>query len=118
VRWGDCPNCKHRVPVAFPDVRARTQAIQVLLDQGYGRPPQTVAITGEDPVAKARHRLQAMTPEEREELLFQVRVRLGAATLEDMDRLHAVLDERRRQIESESKQVAAGGRPALPATAE
>jgi hypothetical protein len=42
TRWGDCPNCKHRVPVTFPDIRARTQAIQLLLDQGYGKPPQTI----------------------------------------------------------------------------
>lgn len=44
TRWGDCPECKHRVPVTFPDIRARTQAIQVLLDQGYGRPAATLQI--------------------------------------------------------------------------
>jgi hypothetical protein len=42
TRWGDCPNCHHRVPVTFPDVRARTKAIEVLLDQGYGRPVEKV----------------------------------------------------------------------------
>jgi hypothetical protein len=42
ITWGDCPHCHHRVPVTFPDVRARTKAIEVLLDQGYGRPVETV----------------------------------------------------------------------------
>lgn len=46
VRWGECQNCKHKVAVSFPDIRSRTQAIQLLLDQGYGRPPQ--AHTGPD----------------------------------------------------------------------
>jgi hypothetical protein len=48
VRRGDCPECKHRVPVSFPDIRARTQAIQVLIDQGYGKPTETTRIETED----------------------------------------------------------------------
>jgi hypothetical protein len=35
TRWGDCPGCGHRVPVVFPDIRARTHAVEVLIDQGY-----------------------------------------------------------------------------------
>jgi hypothetical protein len=52
VRWGDCPNCKHRVPVSFPDIRARTQAIQVLVDQGYGKPTETTRV--ETPESRVR----------------------------------------------------------------
>jgi hypothetical protein len=48
TRWGDCPHCRHRVPVTFPDIRARTQAIQLLLDQGYGKPPQTIVEQSRD----------------------------------------------------------------------
>ena len=43
TRWGDCPECRHRVPVTFPDIRARTHAIEVLIDQGYGRPETQTA---------------------------------------------------------------------------
>jgi hypothetical protein len=42
VRWGDCPRCGKRVPVSFPDIRARTEAVRLWLDQGYGRPKETL----------------------------------------------------------------------------
>jgi hypothetical protein len=37
-----CPDCgkKHRVQVQVPDVRARVGAIELLLREGLGRPPQ------------------------------------------------------------------------------
>jgi hypothetical protein len=50
TRWGDCPHCKHKVPVTFPDIRARTQAIQTLVDQGYGRPLEAVRVETADPL--------------------------------------------------------------------
>jgi hypothetical protein len=37
-RWGTCSRCQKKVEVEFPDIRARTQALQVLIDQGYGKP--------------------------------------------------------------------------------
>jgi hypothetical protein len=46
TRWGTCPNCQHRVAVAFPDVRARTKAVQLWLDQGYGLPKASLEIEG------------------------------------------------------------------------
>ena len=42
VKWGDCPECGYKVRVTFSDIRARTQAIQVLLDQGCGKPALSV----------------------------------------------------------------------------
>lgn len=43
TRWGDCPGCGKRVGVHFPDFQARTKAIALWLDQGFGRPATTVA---------------------------------------------------------------------------
>jgi hypothetical protein len=70
VRWGDCPNCKHRVPVAFPDIRARTQAVQVLLDQGYGRPAQPVEV---DRRVQAAEAAADLTPSQRQAYMRIVR---------------------------------------------
>jgi hypothetical protein len=39
VSWiGVCPKCRLKVPVEFPDVRARTDAIKTLHELGYGKP--------------------------------------------------------------------------------
>lgn len=80
TRWGDCPNCKHRVPVTFPDVRARTQAIQVLLDQGYGKPTERVEVSES---ASLLEQLQALPPEEREQLRVRAFARYVACLISD-----------------------------------
>jgi hypothetical protein len=89
------------VPVTFSEIRARTQAIQVLLDQGYGKPPQTVRQEVDMPdspfdklteaqqdqaLAAARRRLaqlESMTPEERiadmEANLAEAKARLASS---------------------------------------
>jgi hypothetical protein len=55
VRWGDCPRCGKRVPVSFPDVRARTEAVRLWLDQGYGRPKETLEIVDASAEKATRH---------------------------------------------------------------
>jgi hypothetical protein len=64
TRWGDCPNCQHRVPVSFPDVSARMKALQLWLDQGLGRPVERVETT---PVID----LSGLTDEELDALLVR-----------------------------------------------
>jgi hypothetical protein len=65
VRWGSCPGCGKRVGVEFPDFNARVKAMSLWLDQGFGRPRETVAVEldVEDPLDVER-----MTPDEREAL--------------------------------------------------
>ena len=77
TRWGDCPECKHRVPVTFPDIRARTQAIQVLLDQGYGKPATTLQIQPlEDGLVRS---LRELSDEELERRYRDALLRKGEA---------------------------------------
>jgi hypothetical protein len=35
--WAYCPNCRKKVQVDFPDHSARIKAIELLLEQGFGR---------------------------------------------------------------------------------
>lgn len=45
TKWGDCPKCGKRVPVAFPDLHGRAKAIQLLIEQGYGKPTETIEVS-------------------------------------------------------------------------
>ena len=36
--WVSCPHCKKRSPVPAPNWSARTKAVELLLEQGFGRP--------------------------------------------------------------------------------
>jgi hypothetical protein len=36
--WGFCPKCKGKVQVDFPDHGARIRAIELWLEQGFGKP--------------------------------------------------------------------------------
>ena len=36
--WAYCPKCRQKVQVDFPDVNASLKAIELLMEQGYGRP--------------------------------------------------------------------------------
>jgi hypothetical protein len=38
VAWADCSTCRHRVKVSVPDWGARVRALELLLNQGFGRP--------------------------------------------------------------------------------
>ena len=62
-----CQACRVPNMVVVPDVKARTQAIQVLIEQGYGKPAQTVTVQ-EDTLGglSQLHRwLELMTVDER-----------------------------------------------------
>jgi hypothetical protein len=67
TKYGDCPECKHRVPVTFPDFRGRVQAFQFLAEAGYGKPPETVELTVglEADLDRWQGYLERMTYEER-----------------------------------------------------
>ncbi len=45
TKWGDCPKCGKRVAVAFPDLHGRAKAIQLLIEQGYGKPTETIEVS-------------------------------------------------------------------------
>lgn len=75
VKWGDCPECGHKVPVTFSDIRARTQAIQVLLDQGYGRPAESVRVNVD---AASSNEFERMTLEEQDAAIAAVRAKRAA----------------------------------------
>lgn len=36
--WATCSKCNHRTRVDVPDWSARTRALQLMIEQGYGRP--------------------------------------------------------------------------------
>jgi hypothetical protein len=36
--WGTCDGCRKRFPVEVPDWNARAKVLELLLNQGYGRP--------------------------------------------------------------------------------
>ena len=36
--WGFCPKCRTKVQVDFPDHGARIKAVELWLEQGFGRP--------------------------------------------------------------------------------
>ena len=37
VVWADCSHCHHRVKLTVPDWSARVRALELLLNQGFGR---------------------------------------------------------------------------------
>lgn len=45
TKYGDCPECKHKVAFSFPDIRGRVKAFQFLAEAGYGKPPETLEVT-------------------------------------------------------------------------
>ena len=62
------------MPVTSPDLRARTQAVQVLLDQGYGRPATTVHV---EPLENSLARsIREMSDEERARRYEEICARL------------------------------------------
>lgn len=44
TRRGHCPRCGLDVQVSFPDANGRANAAKILLDQGFGRPKETVVV--------------------------------------------------------------------------
>lgn len=59
--YGSCTKCGKRVPVAVPDWNARTNAVRLLLEQGYGKPAQTKDV----PVERAEYKdVREMTLDE------------------------------------------------------
>lgn len=67
TKWGDCPKCGKRVPVAFPDLHGRAKAIQLLIEQGYGKPTETIEVSAvmEADLERWSAYLTRMTDEER-----------------------------------------------------
>jgi len=46
-QWAYCPNCSEKVYADFPDRGGQIKAFQILLDQGKGKPAETVKHTGQ-----------------------------------------------------------------------
>jgi len=67
TKWGNCPECNHKVPVIFADLHGRSKAVQLLIEQGFGKPPETIEVTAhfEADLQRWRGYLQRMTEEER-----------------------------------------------------
>jgi hypothetical protein len=65
-QWGSCPECKHKVPVSFPDLQGRVKALQFLVEAGYGKPPETLEISAglEADLDRWRGYFDRMTEEE------------------------------------------------------
>lgn len=40
--WATCTNCRHRIPIKIPDLGARAKMLEVLINQGKGKPKETV----------------------------------------------------------------------------
>ena len=72
TRWGDCPNCKHRVPVTFPDIQARTRALELWLNQGLGKPVERVEASVSDKLREQVESLEEMTDDELRELRLKL----------------------------------------------
>jgi hypothetical protein len=68
TRWGDCPHCRHRVPVSFPDVQARTRALELWLNQGLGKPVERVETSASEELREQLEAMEEMTDEELREL--------------------------------------------------
>jgi hypothetical protein len=41
--WATCTHCNRKTPVQTPDWNARTRALQLMIEQGYGRPKTEAA---------------------------------------------------------------------------
>ena len=65
-----CRKCGKENTIQLPDVKARTQAIQLLIEQGYGKPAQTVTIEQDTlhGLGQLRAWLELMTDNERQVL--------------------------------------------------
>jgi hypothetical protein len=72
TRWGDCPHCRHRVPVSFPDVQARTRALEVWLNQGLGKPVERVETSASEELREQLQSMEEMTDEELRELRLKI----------------------------------------------
>jgi hypothetical protein len=72
TRWGDCPHCRHRVPVSFPDVQARTRALEVWLNQGLGKPVERVETSASEELREQVQAMEEMTDEELRELRLKL----------------------------------------------
>jgi hypothetical protein len=72
TRWGDCPHCKHRVPVTFPDIQARTRALELWLNQGLGKPVERVETSATEELREQVQSLEQMTDEELRELRLKL----------------------------------------------
>jgi hypothetical protein len=68
TRWGDCPHCRHRVPVTFPDIQARTRALELWLNQGLGKPVERVETSASEELREQVQAMEEMTDEELREL--------------------------------------------------
>jgi hypothetical protein len=79
TRWGDCPHCRHRVPVSFPDVQARTRALELWLNQGLGKPVERVETSAGGELREQLQSMEEMTDEE----LRELRVRLIVESVEN-----------------------------------
>jgi hypothetical protein len=95
TRWGDCPHCRHRVPVSFPDVQARTRALEVWLNQGLGKPVERLEASGSEELREQVRSLEEMTDEE----LRELRVKLIVESVEN-----AALGRYGRRSPAERKQ--------------
>ncbi|HYM63246.1 MAG TPA: hypothetical protein VES61_01070 [Gaiellaceae bacterium] len=69
TKQGKC-SCGKWVAVSFPDTKARTAALELWLDQGYGKPKQSMEVTLEVDLERDLKRwglyLEQMTVEERD----------------------------------------------------
>jgi hypothetical protein len=72
TRWGDCPNCRHRVPVSFPDLQARTRALELWLNQGLGKPVERVETSASDELREQLQSMEEMTDEELREFRLKL----------------------------------------------
>jgi hypothetical protein len=79
TRWGDCPHCRHRVPVSFPDVQARTRALELWLNQGLGKPVERVETSAGGELREQLQLMEEMTDEE----LRELRVKLIVESVEN-----------------------------------
>jgi hypothetical protein len=67
TKYGDCPRCKKRVPVEFPDIQGRVKAMKFLIEAAHGKPSQTIDMTVglESDLDRWGGYLDRMTEEER-----------------------------------------------------
>ena len=103
TKWGDCPRCKKRVPVTFPDLPGRMKAIQFLAEAAHGRPPETVEITvgPEADLGRWMGYLSRMTEKERVVMRDFLRREVGLEELAEPGELLPALPAREDVIEQE-----------------
>lgn len=67
TRYGDCPKCKTRVAVTFPDIQGRVKALKFIVEAGFGKTPETidVRVGFEADLERWKGYLERMTEEER-----------------------------------------------------